>query len=488
MLFPTKEFTVTLAGVMRLASIRGLRLFESRDEQRLLVHQLGVVLDQFYVHLPLKERMLGVRPLEQVRLLEEELARDPEDASFREALLRLSLGLRDFHTMVDLPEPWSRFTAFLPFQLREYVDASGAVRFLVSGLAPGADLGGGFVRGVEVTHWNGEPLAHTLQRLAMTTAGANQPARWRRALASLTERTLKYALPPDEDVVSLTYLGEKGPAGIQLPWLVREDGARPEARRPGCLSLRSVETAHGTVGYLRIADFFTDDVEGFVREVERSVRELPGTGLILDLRGNAGGSIHAAECLLQLFTSSRIEPALFSLRRTGLTRALCESSGEWSPWRPSLHSGASSDEVFSQGVPLTPVEQVNGLGRVYTGPVVLLCDALSYSATELFIAGFQDHHIGKVLGVDSHTGGGGSRMSWHHLLARAPGSPLRPLARGADIRVALLRSTRVGAKRGVPLEGLGVEVDVLHGYTRDDVLHGDVELLNRAARVLTERA
>jgi C-terminal processing protease CtpA/Prc len=138
------------------------------------------------------------------------------------------------------------------------------------------------------------------------------------------------------------------------------------------------------------------------------------------------------------------------------------------------------------------VEAANGAGRVYPGPVVLLCDALSYSATEMFIAGFKDHHLGKIIGTDSHTGGGGSRMSWHHQLVRnlggAPGSLLMPLARGAEIRFALLRSTRAGVKRGVPLEGEGVEVDVLYRSTRDDVLHGDVELLNRAAAVLTERA
>jgi hypothetical protein len=489
-----------------LESIRGLRLFESRDEKLLLAHQLEVVLDRFYVHLPLKERMLGVRPVEQARLLQEHLARYPEDRSFMEALLGLSTGLRDFHMMLDLPEPWSRFTALLPFQLHEYFDASGVVRFLVGRLAPGVDLGGDFVPGVEVTHWNGEPLAGKLHRLGMTTAGANPPARWRRALEALTWRVLKYELPPEEDVVVLTYLGKKGPAQLELPWLVREAGALPEvwpgsrrfralgrdSRFPDSLSSRSVETPSGTVGSLRIAHFLVSDVEGFVREVERLLRTLPEAGLIIDVRGNPGGSIPAAERLLQFFSSGRIEPASFSLRCTDSTREFCESTEEWSRWRPSLRQGSGSGEPYSQGFPLTPVEAANGAGWRYPGPVVLLCDALSYSATELFIAGFKDHHLGKIIGIDSHTGGGGSRMSWHHQLVRdlggAPGSPLRPLPRGAEIRFALLRSTRAGAKRGVPLEGEGVEVDVLYRSTRDDVLHGDVDLLNRAAAVLTERA
>ncbi|MCY1021347.1 S41 family peptidase [Pyxidicoccus sp. MSG2] len=514
-----------------LESVRRLRLFESRDEKLLLAQQWEVVLEQFYVHLPLKERMLGVRPVQQARLLQEDVGRYPDDHSFMEALLRLCTGLRDFHTMIDLPEPWSRLTAFLPFQLHEYFDDAGVAHYVVGALAPGTDLGGDFVRGVEVTHWNGELLEHKVVRLGLSTAGANPAARRRRALESLTWRVLKYGLPPDEDFVFLTYLGKKGPADLKLPWLVREAGprSRPEAgwdssramanglnehaiqaqrlreeqftsgeerggdcRFPECLSFRRVETSSGTFGYLRIAHFVVDDVDGFVREVERIVRLIPETGLIIDVRGNPGGAIPAGERLLQLFTSSRIEPEPFSFRCTDFTRKLSESGEEWSPWRPSLRAGVVAGELFSEGFPLTPVEQANDVGRIYKGPVVLVCDALSYSATDVFIAGFMDHHIGKVIGVDTHTGAGGSSMYWHQRLVqsqgREPGGLLKPLARGAELRVALLRSTRVGAKRGIPVEGLGVEVDVSYRYTRDDVLHGDVDLLNRAGQVLTAPA
>ncbi|QSQ19093.1 hypothetical protein JY651_27500 [Pyxidicoccus parkwayensis] len=496
-----------------LESVRGLRLFESRDEKLLLAHQWEVLLERFYVHLPLKERMLGVRPVEQARRLQEDLALHPDDASFMEALLRSCTGLRDFHTMVDLPEPWSRLTAFLPVQLHEYFDEAGAARYVVGALAPGVDLGGDFVRGVEVTHWNGEPLAHKVFRLGLSTAGANPAARRRRALESLTWRVLKYGLPPDEDFVFLTYLGKQGPADLKLSWLVREAGPRDrphagwavaegldehsiqlqrlraESLFPESLSFRRVETSSGTFGYLRIAHFVVDDVEGFVREVERVIRLLPETGLIIDVRGNPGGSIPAGERLLQFFTASRIEPEPFSFRCTDLTRELSESVEQWARWRPSLRAGAATDELFSEGFPLTPVAQANDVGRIYKGPVVLLCDALSYSATDVFIAGFMDHHLGKVIGVDTHTGGGGSSMGSHQQLVRelgpASGGLLKPLARGAGLRVALLRSTRVGAQRGIPLEGWGVEVDVPYRYTREDVLHGDVDLLNRAGQVLT---
>ena len=41
----------------------------------------------------------------------------------------------------------------------------------------------------------------------------------------------------------------------------------------------------------------------------------------------------------------------------------------------------------------------NGIGQVYYGPVVLITDALSYSATDIFAAGFQDNEVGLVLGT-----------------------------------------------------------------------------------------
>lgn len=468
-----------------LESLRHLRLFESRDEKQLLANQLEVLLQQFYVHLPLKERTLGVKPVEDARRLRERVAHDLDDASFLEAVLRLTTGLRDFHTLLCLPEPWASRVAVLPFQLREYFDGSGAPRYVVGSLAPELEVGGDFVRGVEVTHWNGEPLARALRRLGKRTAGANPPARRRRALEALTRRVLKYGLPPDEDFVLLGYVGKKGPAELRLPWRLEEE--RPSGP-PECLSFRSVETPSGTFGHLRLASFMVNDVEVFVREVERIVRLLPETGLVIDVRGNPGGSIPASERLLQLFSPSGIEPAPFSFRCTELTRRLSETHASWSPWRASLRRGVSTGEPYSEGFPLTPVEQANSVGRRYRGPVVLLCDALSYSATDLFITGFKDHHLGQVIGVDARTGAGGSSAYWHQRLvldhAHEPDSPLKPLPGGAAMHVALLRSTRVGAKRGFPVEGRGAELDLRYRYTRDDVLHDDVDLLRRAGQLL----
>lgn len=59
----------------------------------------------------------------------------------------------------------------------------------------------------------------------------------------------------------------------------------------------------------------------------------------------------------------------------------------------------------------------------------------------------------------------------------APESPYRPLPGGANLRVTIRRTVRVGALSGTPVEDLGVLPDVLHHLTRDDLLHDNTDLL-----------
>jgi len=64
-------------------------------------------------------------------------------------------------------------------------------------------------------------------------------------------------------------------------------------------------------------------------------------------------------------------------------------------WRPSIEQSVETGAAFSQGFPLLPEDAYNDIGQKYQGPVVLVTDALCYSTTDIFAAGFQDHHIGR---------------------------------------------------------------------------------------------
>ena len=124
------------------------------------------------------------------------------------------------------------------------------------------------------------------------------------------------------------------------------------------------------------------------------------------------------------------------------------------------------------------------MGQRYHGPVVLITDALCYSATDIFAAGFQDHGIGPVLGVDDNTGAGGANVWTHDLLKvlldtpppgdgwPGRGNPFVDLPAGAQAS-----GPRCGApcgwgphRAGTPVEDLGIVPTSGHRLTRADIV------------------
>ena len=216
---------------------------------------------------------------------------------------------------------------------------------------------------------------------------------------------------------------------------------------PDVFSFRPVDGPGGPYGYIRIWTFSVDDDGPFLDEFTRIAGLLPQKGLILDVRGNGGGLITAAENLLQLLTPRTVEPSRLSFRCTPLTLDLCQRFDFVSQWAPSIGRSVETGELYSQALPLDDPAAANQRGQHYQGPVVLVTDALCYSATDIFAAGFQDNRIGPVLGASGNTGAGGANV-WDHALLRqlfpGPGSPFGALPKGTSFRVAIRRVTRSG--------------------------------------------
>jgi hypothetical protein len=279
---------------------------------------------------------------------------------------------------------------------------------------------------------------------------------------------------------------------------------------PACASAPDPASLHDPAhpekkfGYLRIHTFDLDPSDPnasgkFVQEFQRIVtlmQDAAPDGLILDVRGNPGGSIDAAERILQCLTPASIQPADFHFLNSRTTEQIARALNgarptdvatpqqrEWLPWVPDLTNSVADGGTITPGRPLTQPEQANDTGQIYQGPVTLIIDALAYSATDIFAAGFQDHKIGTVIGVDDNTGGGGANRWLHEELMRnlavhgLRNMPLEKLPRQSQLGLAIRRSTRVGANAGAVLEDLGVKADVRHYRTRRDVLHNDVDLL-----------
>jgi C-terminal processing protease CtpA/Prc len=260
-----------------------------------------------------------------------------------------------------------------------------------------------------------------------------------------------------------------------------------------------VKTPSGEFGYIQLKSFVPPvlppplyyDVEGAINEFKRMLGLIPLTGLILDVRGNGGGIISFGERILQLLTPRRIDPEPFHFLTTVLTLEMARANKWIEPWRDSIAQGIEIGSSFSQGFTLTPVDECNNMGQVYQGPVVLITNALCYSTTDIFAAGFQDHEIGTILGVHNNTGAGGANV-WDHdeVLVKAVSlkpNPFVALPRQAGMRVAARRSTRVGKRSGVPLEDLGVVPDEPYRMTRDDVLNHNVDLIAYAAAILATK-
>jgi hypothetical protein len=243
------------------------------------------------------------------------------------------------------------------------------------------------------------------------------------------------------------------------------------------------------LGYLRIWTFDVDDDATFVDEVARLVSLLPQEQLVVDLRGNPGGLIWAAERTLQLFSDRTIAPTRFSLLATPLTRMLAASPFnrlELEAWSSSLDDTISTGDLWSQPLPLTDPTWCNDLGRRYPGRVVAVVDPNTYSSGDLFAAGWVDHGLGPLVSVGRGTGAGGANV-WTAAQLRdamaGTDAPLPVLPGGTGFTLAFRRAIRSADGDGLPIEDLGVS-GVPYAMTRRDLLDGNKDLLAFCARQL----
>lgn len=541
---------VTLPMSQFMAGVEPLTL----DQRQLIVDQALLLMDEVYVHLPLKRAMHAVDPVQRLRLLRHRIKLVSEQA-FHEEMISTFMGVRDLHTNYILPAPYSRATALLPFDIRELFHKDVAI-YIVGGVVPGLEHPT-FKPGVRVTHFSGVPIERAIALNARRHAGSNDAANHARGLERLTLRPLMMSMPPDELWVDVRYIAADGTAGeIRFNWLVVteptpgttarastldstqkwrlaqgvdiqtqaanlvkkhlfakdrveiEQSVLAYLKRGGLESLGAPapdfntistmpdvfafevkNTRFGERGYVRIHTFAVEDPQAFVQEFVRILKLLPQDGLILDVRGNGGGNIVAGELLLQTLSPVPIEPERLHFITTPRMIELVNGVPQWfGKWAPSMNQALLTGATYSQGFPIEDPAEYNQIGRQYAGKVVLVTDALCYSTTDIVSAGFQDHGIGPILGTHACTGAGGANVFDWGLLTElfqsfSSAHPFRPLPRGADLRVAIRRTTRVRDNAGEPLEDLGVRTQHLHRVTLNDLLELDRDLVDHAAEL-----
>jgi carboxyl-terminal processing protease len=190
-----------------------------------------------------------------------------------------------------------------------------------------------------------------------------------------------------DDVVSLT----RGPKGTVLRLKILPAGARPgtplrpvrlvrdsiklaeQAARSDVITVPRKDGSAAHIGVIRIPEFYIDfdaraagnpDYNSLTRDVRRLLTGLQAKhidGLILDIRNNGGGSVDEAANLAGLFI----------------------------PHGPVVQLRSSDNKITVVRSSSTPI---------YSGPLAVLVDRLSASASEIFAGAIQDYKRGVIIG------------------------------------------------------------------------------------------
>lgn len=216
-------------------------------------------------------------------------------------------------------------------------------------------------------------------------------------------------------------------------------------------SLVEVPRDEGTyrIGVIRVPSFYQDyaarsrgeeDYTSTTRDVARLLSEFEADGgidgLVMDLRQNGGGHLSEATELSGLFLE---RGPVVQLRETrGNTQVLDDPSP----------------------------------GAAYTGPMAVLVDRYSASASEIFAAAIQDYHRGLVIG--QRTFGKGSVQNLFNLdrFMRAPGYGQLTLTIGKYYRVTGGSTQHRGVEPDIELPSL-VDTATVGESTRDTALPWD---------------
>ncbi len=148
---------------------------------------------------------------------------------------------------------------------------------------------------------------------------------------------------------------------------VHDWGIWVEGMPPFYLEFESGRLESG-IGYIRFNTFHPDLITDMVNAI---VALQDTSGIIIDLRGNPGGEPNTAEQLAAQFLDGWILFGNFKTRSGNMSRPLIGKN-------------------------------------VYTGPLVILIDPLSYSASEYFTSGMQT--LGRAVIIGERSPGGATAM------------------------------------------------------------------------------
>lgn len=222
--------------------------------------------------------------------------------------------------------------------------------------------------------------------------------------------------------------GEKG-TKVTLEIYRQDEGTKTYKITRDTIIIPSVEwkVLDNNVGYIQISQFWTDTPQ-LVSDAAKEFKEKGVTSVVLDLRGNPGGSLDAA----------------------------VDVSSVWLP------SGKIALEQKRDG----KTEQTyysTGTAELLGMPTRVLIDKGSASASEIVAGALRDNNVAKLVGEKSY--GKGSVQD------------IIPLAAGGEIKVTIARWYR---PNGQNIDKKGIKPDTVIAITKEDVAAGKDPQLDAA--------
>ena len=457
----------------------------------------------------------------------------------------------DPHTAVQLPDKLSSYTGFVPFLIEGYFDyETGRDRYYISHIIEGAELENVAV-GDEVLEINGQGTSHRLSASLSSTNGVFAPGVRpdRRYLDQLTIVPLDVLLADENSAASLTltlrhngktvdhehaYLFSQlgletsrvnqeaeterqrffGDVRAELfaprskaeeesaadEKLTREEIENRPHLRIEKISLNEGEHSKKQICYIRLYALASGDRTKFVNEVIAPIeaRRAEFDGVIIDVRSCRGGSIRIADQLTARCAGRPIERIKGQFRNTRLNEAYCRRRANkikmYRAWADSIRTRAAEGLLYSAALPfaeeahLDPPPSAAGNGDI---PKLMIIDQYTASAAEVFAAGFADHGLGEVLGVQPTTAGACSHgVRLNKLMMEGVNDNNYPYDRESAIgrlKLSLCRLVRSGKNAGEIIEGKGVRADVIVPLTKNDVMGNNQDLLTAAITRLMEQ-
>ena len=251
-----------------------------------------------------------------------------------------------------------------------------------------------------------------------------------------------------------------------------------------------IENRLGKFGYLRLDSFVPiNGVDFTVQEIRRLIfEELSDTrGLIFDVRDNGGGFGRLADELPQLFTRGDAVSSPARLLNTEVNSEIFNNSlfGLVFPqFTNAINSVAGTDETHSPAVPFNTPESINAFGQSYYGPVAVLANANSYSASDFFACQMQDSRAAFLFGEEPRTGAGGADVIEQSTFAQFVPTAFQPLPATHRARVSFRQAIRAGTNEGEFIEDFGCRADLLVSPTKSDLLDGGDNQIKTITRAL----